>query len=706
MKLFHRPFLACIAAFGLALAARAQTPNWDKTTPTEVAAAGIGVQLTGADYGNGTFVLATYFGGTNAVPAVTPAVFTSPDGITWTRRSLPAGGRTGAPRFLNGKFFLGLTPDSNFGGNGVILSSSDGIAWTASANLGSAVNAPNEFTYGNGIYAAPLSNSAVQVATSTDGLTWSTRPIVAGGASSHITFFNGKFYANIYNSAAGLYSSTDGVTWAKIAGAPTNPGILAASSSTLLVTFFSGNTSGQSVSTDGVAFTTASPGITLQTETVKFLNGAFVATASPSPSSFDLSLARASADGKTWATIGSTTNTSYATEVAYGNGRYVFVGEFDVFSGASTVSPGGSSGGGGGGTPAPTVSAQPVASQSAAIGSSITFTVTFTGTGLTYQWYFNGVAISGAVNFSYTIGSVTLANAGSYTVTATNAGGSITSNPAVLSVAAASNTARLSNVSIRAGAGSDSQTLIVGVTVGGSGTSGSKTLLVRGTGPALTAFNVPGALADPVINVYSGNAVIANNDDWTDPQVVAQGSALGAFALTPGAKDAALVGTIPSGGYTVQLTGKAGATGVGLVEVYDATTSFTTATPRLTNVSARTQVGTGGNILICGFVVAGSGNRQVLIRAAGPALTAFNVAGVLADPKLELYNGASVKIDENDNWVASTLAAQNSVGAFGFTASSKDSVIVATLAPGSYTAQVSGINSTTGVALVEIYELP
>ena len=384
---------------------------------------------------------------------------------------------------------------------------------------------------------------------------------------------------------------------------------------------------------------------------------------------------------------------------------------FSMFPGANAGITGYKEGyysiGTGGGT-TPSITTQPVA-RTVAAGGSVTFTVGATGGTPTYQWFFNNTQITGATAASYTIASVTTAHAGRYQVTVGGVGvsGVIFSDSVTLTVAAASNTARLSNVSIRAGAGSGSETLIVGVTIGGAGTSGSKTLLVRGTGPALTAFGVTGALADPVLTIFNGTTSIANNDDWnSDAQVIAQGTALGAFPLTAGSKDSALVGVIPSGGYTVQLTGKAGATGVALVEVYDGTASFTTATPRLTNVSARTQVGTGGNILITGFVVAGSGTRQVLIRATGPALAAFGVAGTLADPKLELYNGAGVKTDENDNWVASTAAAQTSVGAFPLTPGSKDSVIVVTLAPGSYTAQVSGVGATSGVALVEIYELP
>ncbi len=641
--------LAALAALPFA---RAQVPTWSKTTPADVAAAGINVQLTGADYGNGTFVLATYFGGSNAVPAITPAVFTSADGTAWTRRTVPGSGRTGAPRFLNGKFLLGVTPAGPLGqgGNGIILSSTDGVVWTSSTSLGATINAPGEFAFGNGIYAAPLASQTAQVTTSTDGVTWTNRVIVAGGSSSHITFFNGKFYANCYGSAtvAGLYTSADGIAWSKVAGAPANPGILAATSSTLLVTFFSGSTSGQSVSADGVTFTTASPGINLQTETVKVLNGAFVVTASPDPTNFDLTLARASLDGRTWTSIGSTANQYYASEVAFGNGRYVFVGEFDVYSGASTVTPGGTAGGGGGST-----------------GGG-------TGGGST------GGGTGGGSTGGGTGGGVALT------------------------------TGYLSNLSIRARAGAGAETLIVGVTVGGTGTSGTKSVLIRGIGPTLGTFGVTGALADPVLTVFNGTTQIDTNDDWgTGTNVAATSLAVGAFALPAGSKDSAINATnVGAGSYTIQLTGKGGATGAGLIELYEVATALTTTTPRLSNVSARTFGGTGAETLILGFNISGASARKLVIRAVGPGLAQFGVTGLMADPKLELYSG-NTKLNENDTWdSAATLTTQQSVGAFGLPAGSKDAVIVATLAPGSYTAQVTAVGNATGVALVEIYEAP
>jgi hypothetical protein len=95
----------------------------------------------------------------------------------------------------------------------------------------------------------------------------------------------------------------------------------------------------------------------------------------------------------------------------------------------------------------------------------------------------------------------------------------------------------------------------------------------------------------------------------------------------------------------------------------------------------------------------------VLIRAVGPTLASFGVGGTLADPKLEVFNGTT-KVTENDNWAASDAATFTSVGAFALTAGSRDAALVTQLNPGSYTAQVSGVNNGTGIALVEVYELP
>jgi hypothetical protein len=158
------------------------------------------------------------------------------------------------------------------------------------------------------------------------------------------------------------------------------------------------------------------------------------------------------------------------------------------------------------------------------------------------------------------------------------------------------------------------------------------------------------------------------------------------------------------GSYTAQVTG-ASSTGIALAEIYDTAPA---AGARLVNVSARAQVGTGNSILIAGFSVSGNVPRQVLIRGIGPTLTAFGVGGVLANPRLDLYRGA-VLLQSNDDW-GGTGALSNAfalVGAFGLNgATSRDAALLVTLPPGSYTAQVSGVGNSTGVGLVEVYEVP
>jgi hypothetical protein len=126
----------------------------------------------------------------------------------------------------------------------------------------------------------------------------------------------------------------------------------------------------------------------------------------------------------------------------------------------------------------------------------------------------------------------------------------------------------------------------------------------------------------------------------------------------------------------------------------------------LRNLSTRGQVGTGANVLIAGFVVAGDTPKQVLIRAIGPSLAQFGITSPLADPQLQLYKGTTL-IGANDNWEnnADVVNACTKVSAFSVSPTSKDSALLVTLVPGAYTAQVSGVNNTTGVALVEIWDV-
>jgi hypothetical protein len=359
-----------------------------------------------------------------------------------------------------------------------------------------------------------------------------------------------------------------------------------------------------------------------------------------------------------------------------------------------TVSPGG-------GNTAPVITTQP-ASQTVAAGATVVFTAAASGTPApTFQWRKDGDAIQGATAASLTLANVSAANSGSYLVVATNSAGSATSSAATLAVTGGGGpgpiTARLSNLSVRA-AMDAGQTLFVGFSVSG----GSRSILARAVGPTLASFGLTGTMADPRLELYNGSTLVAQNDDWGNNAALSTAfDGVGAFPLVAGSRDAAFLQAV-DGTRSVQLKGTGA--GVALVELYDTGTGNS---PRLVNVSARNQVGTGDNILIFGFFVDGTGTKNLLIRAVGPRLADLGVSGVLADPRFDVFRaGSATPVASNDNWAASLAPTFAAVGAFGLTAGSRDAALVTALTPGSYTVQVSGVGGGTGEALVEIYEVP
>ena len=355
------------------------------------------------------------------------------------------------------------------------------------------------------------------------------------------------------------------------------------------------------------------------------------------------------------------------------------------------------------------------------VGRSLYLTVTAEGAGLSYQWYKNGATIPGATGASYTVLGATFADGGTYTVRVSNSERFIFTQPAFVNVTTTTDVGRLINLSVRTHAGSGSGVLLAGVVIGGAGTSGTKPVLIRAAGPTLANYGVPGALVNPALEFIDQNSstVFAANDDWQgNAQVTTVGGQVGAFPfVSASSKDAALAIAPGGGRYAVRILGGTGtASDITLAEVYDATpaASYSLATPRLVNVSARAQVDTGDGILICGFVIGGSTARTVMIRGIGPTLTGYGVGGALGDPTLLLYqrvNGVDTLVASNDDWnlapnagVMAATAAQ--VGAFSLASGTKDSVLLLTLSPGIYSAQLSGVNGTTGVGLVEVYEVP
>ena len=342
-------------------------------------------------------------------------------------------------------------------------------------------------------------------------------------------------------------------------------------------------------------------------------------------------------------------------------------------------------------TTAPSITVQPT-SQVVAAGSNVVLSVAATGVpGPSFQWVKNGAPIAGATSSTLLLSNVSSSSAGSYFVVVANSAGSVSSLAATITVNPSS---ALVNLSVRT-AMATGQTLIVGAVVSG----GAKTILVRAAGPALNQFGLSG-MTDPRLELYTtGISPISANDDWPST-LSATFNSVGAFPFSAGSKDAALSQSL-NGAFTVQAKGIG--TGTVLVEAYDVTGG---TTPRLVNVSARNSVGTGANILIAGFAISGTGTKQLLIRAVGPTLGAFGVTGVLADPKLEVFNANGVSIGTNDNWPATLAPVMAQVGAFALTPNSRDAALVVTLNAGaSYTVQVSGADGGTGEALIEVYEV-
>jgi hypothetical protein len=277
--------------------------------------------------------------------------------------------------------------------------------------------------------------------------------------------------------------------------------------------------------------------------------------------------------------------------------------------------------------------------------------------------------------------------------------------------ATTSQDARLSAISCRAVVGTGGDVLIPGIIIGGTG---SKQVLVRASGPALISQGVSGTLAQPQLSLYSGSTVIAQNIGWSSGTAANTSALQAAFTqvglsqFPNGSADCALLATLAPGLYTAIISGVNNSTGVALVEVYELGTSSS----NLSAISCRAVVGTGGNVLIPGIIVSGTGQKKVLVRASGPALIPLGVTGTLAQPQLSLYGGSTV-IAQNTGWssgsAADTSALQAAVTQTGLTpfpTGSADCALLATLSPGAYTAIISGVNNTTGVALIEVYEVP
>jgi sugar lactone lactonase YvrE len=401
----------------------------------------------------------------------------------------------------------------------------------------------------------------------------------------------------------------------------------------------------------------------------------------------------------------------YPQGIAVGSSGTLYVADGDnqaVSSGGAVVAPSGGA---------------PVASQSVTLGQNATFSVSSGDPTITYQWETSvdggstwtavgdNSTFGGATTDTLTVTAPSLSMSGDmFEAELSNSAGSSTSAAATLTVLSGSigggptGSARLTNLSIRSYVGTGASAVTVGFYISGSG---SKQMLIRGVGPTLATFGVGGVLANPQLTVFnSGGTVIDADAAWGGGATLAGVFAsLGAFALPATSADSAVFLSLATGSYTAQVSGVNGTTGVALAELYDADAGDPPT--RLINASARALSSPGSGVLTAGFEIGGSGTDTLLIRGIGPGLTQYGVAGVLAAPQVTVFNSSGASIGANTVWGGgSALAAVFAeVGAFALPAGSADSALVITLPAGAYTVEVSGANGTSGIALVEVYEV-
>jgi hypothetical protein len=288
----------------------------------------------------------------------------------------------------------------------------------------------------------------------------------------------------------------------------------------------------------------------------------------------------------------------------------------------------------------------------------------------------------------------------------TNTGGIYCAQPASVP-------ARLGNISTRAFVQTGDDVMIGGFIVQGTE---PKRVIIRAIGPELTQYGVANALANPTLELHNrAGALIASNDNWrttiiggiiTSDQVL---DILRSGHAPGDGRECAIIADLPPGNYTAIVEGVNNSTGVALAEVYDLNSDTNSI---LGNVSTRSFVQTGDNVMIGGFIVQGSGAKRVIVRAIGPELSQHSVPNPLADPTLELHNAAGALIAHNDNWMTTILGGiitrdqvQDIRDSGHAPTDPREPAIIATLAPGNYTAIVRGVNNTTGVGLVEVYDL-
>ena len=245
---------------------------------------------------------------------------------------------------------------------------------------------------------------------------------------------------------------------------------------------------------------------------------------------------------------------------------------------------------------------------------------------------------------------------------------------------------RLLNIATRLRVQGGENVLIGGFIITGTD---SKRVVIRGIGPSLSQF-FAGVLDDPTLELFQGNTSLASNNDWKESQAEIEATGI------PPTNDleSAIVRTLAPGSYTAILRGNGGSTGIGVVEVYDLDQNTAS---KLANIASRGFVDTDNNVMIGGLIVGpgGGASTKVVVRAIGPSLSNFGIAGALQDPTLDLVDSNGVVLRSNNNWKDSQ---QTEIEATGLQPNDdiRESALVETLAPGNYTAIVRGAGNYDG----------
>lgn len=651
------------------------------------------------------------------VVGINGRIYSSPDGTTWTSRGSNTTGNT----------FQGLTHD---GSQYIIGTLSGTIVVTANANLGNRTNATvginpgsprNAFASGGGVTVAVGSGN--DIITTADGRTWVQRGSQGSVfQTSGVASLNNRWFT-VGTAAAGsgaIASSPDGVNWTRQPIQSSNLTSIVFGGGRYVVV---GNSGYVTTSTDGETWNATPSGVSNNLNDIAYANGRFAAVGTAGT-------IVTSADGLTWAAATSGVTSELSSVAVLGN-TFIAVG----VNGVVVTSTNGTTWSRPASGTTQILHSICVHNGSAyAVGNGRTLLVSTNG----QTWTSRTLPAPPQFSSSNFLG-ISPCNGGLLAVG--NPGAAIFSPDGVnwtyleplasrnsLSDAASDGTttmvvgvagtilqsidphapaSRLVNVATR-GLVQPGSALTPGFVLRGTG---SKQVVVRAIGPTLSLFGLP-AITDVKLDVVNQQnaTTVASNDDWGGSAALSNRFAsLGAFALAPASRDAAVQATLPvnSGGYSVRITASGTAnSGVALAEVYDADDA--TSTVRLANVSTLGFAGANENALTPGFVISGLAPKRLLIRAIGPGLIPLGVDGVLADPQLSVFPaGASVAIAGNDDWGGSAALRTTftNAGAFAITDNSRDAAVDVTLPPGGYTVVTSGVSSTTGTALVEIYDL-